>query len=232
MYYIPFLKIHFFPIRRDNWVSSRTTNRYRIIICKVAENNRQKLTVVLSMHSSSRSNYIAVPTFRLLWLLLSGPRAMWGGRRFTAVSVFQTAAGFYNSVWVDRGQRGEQTLGMETLQRQQQIFVAGLQYIYLELYSYVTDLGEWRYSSTYSYPYYSAKVWWIKCSLPHDLLHYTNSYKCFLWKNLSVLFWNSDTYSCVYSTFKVSRWLSFPMCVNSRSVYKLATVRARRFSSW
>jgi len=84
--------------------------------------------------------------------------------------MFQTAGGFYKSVWVDRGQRGEQTPGMEPLQRHKQICVAGLQYIYLELYSYGTDLGEWRYSSTYSYPYYSAKVWWIKCSLPHDLL--------------------------------------------------------------
>ena len=75
----------YFPIKRDTWLSSRNTNRYRIIICKIGENNRQKLTAVLSIHASNRFNHIGVLSFRLLWLSLYGPRTIEGGRRFHAV---------------------------------------------------------------------------------------------------------------------------------------------------
>ena len=72
------LKIYFFPITRYTWLSSRNRNRYRIIICKISESNRQKITSVLSIDTTSRSKYIGVLSFRLLWLSLYGPRTMWG----------------------------------------------------------------------------------------------------------------------------------------------------------
>jgi hypothetical protein len=66
-----------FSIKRDNSLSSRNTNRYRICICTISESNRQKLTSQSSIHTSSLLCHVCVPSFRLLWLSLYGPHALW-----------------------------------------------------------------------------------------------------------------------------------------------------------
>jgi len=75
----------FLPIRQDTWLSSRHMKSYRIKIGQITANNRLKLTSVVSVHTNSGHNYIGVPSFRLHWLSLCGPRAMWGHSRCTAV---------------------------------------------------------------------------------------------------------------------------------------------------
>jgi hypothetical protein len=47
----------FFPIKRDTWLSSINTNRYRILACKITENNKQNLTAVLRTHKQSLKLY-------------------------------------------------------------------------------------------------------------------------------------------------------------------------------
>ena len=104
-----FVENTFFPIKRDTWLSSGNTNRYRIIICKITENNWQNVPAVLSIHTSSHFNYISVLSFRLLWLSLYGPRSKWGaaGVSFAVDSGPNSidGSGCYSCIAHVRGQR-------------------------------------------------------------------------------------------------------------------------------
>ena len=50
---ILFLKIHFSHIKRDTWLSSRNTNKYRITICNISENNILSIAFTISVCSAS-----------------------------------------------------------------------------------------------------------------------------------------------------------------------------------
>jgi len=59
-----------FPYKTRYSFSSRNTKSYRITICKIGESNKQKLILQFSINASNRFYHVAVPSFRLLWLLL------------------------------------------------------------------------------------------------------------------------------------------------------------------
>ena len=50
---ICFWKYIFFPIKRDTWLSSRNTNRYRITMCKTSEKNIHPIPFTKSLLSTS-----------------------------------------------------------------------------------------------------------------------------------------------------------------------------------